>query len=299
MKRERDSACAILAIATLFPRVDEPIVQHIASAAPADRRGHLLRMDRLCGLSLCVADQVFFDASAAHRFDPATTAVVVGSAYGCHKSDEEFFRGRLAGNPSPRLFSYTLPSSPVGEVSIHHGLLGPGLGIVTGRTAGLEAIEQAQELLLSRQASACLVLACESSLPAVVERPEDAALQDGAVALLLTLGEAAGKRGQIIDSATAFRASDPAAAALLCLEELRERVPACRGATLCCDSAAHNQIGVAIPHVQAVATPPCGAVSPVAVLAGLSSLPDERSTAGHVVLSVDPSGLAAAVLWRL
>lgn len=276
--------CAVLSSATLFPRSGEPL------SSPG-RSAQLLRMDRLCGLALCAADRVLAAPQAAGRFDPASTAIIVGSSYGCHKSDEDFLRGVIAGQPGPRLFAYTLPSSPVGEVSIHHGLRGAGLSIVSGRAAGLEALAQAASLLDGGQAQACLVIGCEVADPALAEHATDAALCDGAAAILLTRGTNDASRGLLVASSTNFIANDPAAALFVCIEELCENVPACRDTPLICDPQTHGFL----PSARVCEAPPCGAAASVAVFAELASRFDADD---FIVLSADPAGSAAAVLWR-
>src|SRR5262245_28681736 len=74
----------------------------------AGRAARLARMDRLCALALVAADAALLDAGV----DPARAAgerlaVVVGTAFGCHATNEEYERGRRAEGPSPRLFAYT------------------------------------------------------------------------------------------------------------------------------------------------------------------------------------------------
>jgi hypothetical protein len=172
------------------------------------------RMDRLCGLSVCVADQVLGPPGAgllpALHLDPTRVGVAVGTAHGCHKIDEAYYRGVLAAGgqlagASPRLFVYTLPSSPAGEVSIRHGLRGPGLAEVSGATAGLGALAEALYLLDSGQAEAMLLCA--------VDEPPSGL--DGAAAILLASGQnkiaaAEGRPlGEVLDHAEAFCPGDP------------------------------------------------------------------------------------------
>ena len=107
-------------------------------------------MDRFSRLALVAVDRALGDAG----LDPATwqgerVGLVLGTAFGCHATNEEYYRGFLAGGmggASPRLFSYTLPSSPVGEISIHFGIRGPVEAFASGRQAGLQAIDRASRL---------------------------------------------------------------------------------------------------------------------------------------------------------
>jgi 3-oxoacyl-[acyl-carrier-protein] synthase II len=82
----------------------------------ADKPAKLSRMDRLCALALVAADGAVIDAGCP-KLDGERTAVVFGSAYGCHATNEDYYRGLMREGPagaSPRLFAYTLPSSPAG-----------------------------------------------------------------------------------------------------------------------------------------------------------------------------------------
>jgi hypothetical protein len=287
--------CVMVSAATLFPRAFEPLAEHLEGPAPAGRSGQLLRMDRLCGLALCVADRALLAPAAVGCFDPDATAVLVGSRHGCHKSDEDFYRGLLAGQPSPRLFAYTLPSSPVGEISIQHGLLGAGLSIVSGRTAGLESVAQAESLLRSGQAQACLVIGCEVAAPALLEYPSDTGVCDGAAAILVRRGTGDGCRGSIVTSTTMFVDGDPGAALVACIAELLEAAPRGQKPFLCCDPETRCFIPRTLGAVREHETPACGAAAPLAVLAGLA---DRSDGDDFLVLSADPAGLAAAVWWR-
>jgi hypothetical protein len=149
-------------------------------------------MDRLCGLALCAADEALAQADIPSG---EGAAVLFGSAYGCHSTDEAFYEGliekerRLIG-ASPRLFSYTLPSSPAGEISIHYGLKGPGLAVVSGLTAGLEVLEEALRCAALGRASHLLVAAADTGSPSL-DRIEGG-VPDAACALLLGKSDAGG-----------------------------------------------------------------------------------------------------------
>lgn len=206
------------------------------------------RMDRLCGLSVCVADQVLGPPGAGLLaqtpglgIDPSRVGVALGTAYGCHRSDEAYYRGVLAAGgqlagASPRLFVYTLPSSPAGEISIRHGLRGPGLAEVSGATAGLGALLEALYLLDSGQAEAML-------LCAVDEAPGGL---DGAAAVLLAPSPSPSPRaagpgrgtGEVLRGAEAFCPGDPGQA-------LREVAAALGPARSCRSDPATAQMVVA------------------------------------------------------
>lgn len=183
----------------------------------------LARMDRLCGLALVAADGALADAVAAESWLASwasdRAAVVFGSAYGCHATNEDYYRGLLAHSPSPRLFAYTLPSSPVGEISIHYGLRGPALALCTGLTAGLDALATAATLLRERRADRVLVCAAEVATPLLARLlPRSEELVDAAACVVLERRDAlvarAGRpRGRLLACEAAFAPAAPELAA--------------------------------------------------------------------------------------
>jgi 3-oxoacyl-[acyl-carrier-protein] synthase II len=156
----------------------------------ASKPARLARMDRLCALALCAADAALLDAGldaqAIAGWDAARAGAVVGSAFGCHATNEEYYRGLLAEGvrgASPRLFAYTLPSSPVGEISIHYRLRGPADTVASGRHAGLEALEAAMRLCATGRADRVLCVAAEVGSPTLARLGLRA--RDAAAAILL------------------------------------------------------------------------------------------------------------------
>jgi hypothetical protein len=64
---------------------------------------------------------------------------------------------------SPSVFTYTLPSTVMGEVCIRHRLRGPVLCLLPGGDAeGCRAMEVAAEWLGRGEATSCLALVCEA-----------------------------------------------------------------------------------------------------------------------------------------
>jgi 3-oxoacyl-[acyl-carrier-protein] synthase II len=110
----------------------------------------LARMDRFSAVTFLAAHEAFVDADLGARA-PRREAfgVCLGTAYGCHAVNEDYYRGLLRDGvrgASPRLFAATLPSSPVGEVAIGFGARGPALTLAEGWTAGLQAVAEAARL---------------------------------------------------------------------------------------------------------------------------------------------------------
>jgi acetyl-CoA acetyltransferase len=130
-----------------------------------DKPARLSRMDRLCALALVAADGALVDAGRP-KLDPERTAVVFGSAYGCHATNEDYYRGLLregVAGASPRLFAYTLPSSPAGEISIHYGIRGPATTACPGWQAGIAALAEGLQHLRTGRADRVIVVAAEVS----------------------------------------------------------------------------------------------------------------------------------------
>ena len=188
-------------------------------AGRASRRGP---MDRLCALALTAAEAALQDAG----WTPATWAswvaerdervgVVFGTAYGCHATNEEFYRGLLAEGPrgaSPRLFAYTLPSSPLGEITIHLGARGPAQTLASGCHAGLEAVGHAGALCRVHRAD--LILAVAAEVRGGTLGSLGLHVAEGAVAFILERAEIAHQRGararaRVLDARSSFCADAP------------------------------------------------------------------------------------------
>jgi hypothetical protein len=157
--------------------------QSLTPAKWAGPPARLARMDRLCALALVAADGALLDAGSP-ALDGERTAIVLGTAYGCHATNEEYYRGLLGEGPSPRLFAYTLPSSPVGEISIHHGIRGPATTIASGLHAGLAALADGIRHLSTGRADRVIVVAAEVAT-ALHEQILGRRLRDAAAALVL------------------------------------------------------------------------------------------------------------------
>lgn len=263
----------------------------VGPAAPRERAGQLMRMDRLCGLAVSAADHLFSsEPSLLDRgaWPAERIGVLVGSSRGCHKTDEEYFRSYIDGQPSPRLFAYTLPSSPVGEISILHGLMGPGLAIVSGRCAGLEALDEAQQLLATEQADACLVCAAEVAQPAL----QNETLLDGAAALWLVPAQRsqAAAGGYLSEVSAAFSVQGPGPALMQALAGVANISAA---QLVLCDEVTALLLPVQLRERSVIlAAAALGAVAPLVLLL---RMPLDVQHA--LVACVDDSGQASCVLW--
>ena len=185
-----------------------------STGKPARRQ----RMDRLCALALLAADGALNDAglgatARAHAWHGDRVAIVVGTAFGCHAANEEYFRTYLEGGAraaSPRLFAYTLPSSPAGELSIHYAVRGPTETLPSGSHAGIEALGRAARLCARAAADLAIVVAVDT--PSETLRRIGHLVDGGAAALIVERRAHASLRGatpraEILDVQLGFGAA--------------------------------------------------------------------------------------------
>lgn len=264
----------------------DSLLDHLPESRQLELRAPIVRMDRLCGLSVTAVANLFAqNPSLLGEVCADEVAVVLGSMLGCHRTDEEYYHSFLNGQPSPRLFASTLPSSPNGELSILYRLRGPGLTVTMGATSGLCALAESLMFLQSQQASACLVVAVEVSRPALSSVP----LEDAAVALWLSRDASEPALASVAGSAESFHAGQPTVA----LSDALARWSASGDAVVICDEETAQMGASALQHrrVRAISTP-AGAVSGLWALGDALNGPD----ASFVLAGLDPSGHAISTL---
>ena len=233
----------------------------------ADRPARLVRMDRLCALALVASDAALVDAGlspADSSWNAERTGVVLGTAFGSHATNEAYYRGYLAARAkgasggSPRLFAYTLPSSPVGEITIHHRILGPSSTTISGSCAAIDAMREAMRHLDAGRADRMLVVSADVATP-LLARLGYENHHDTSSAVVL-------ERGTIrLTSASRFAANDGAAAREAVLRALH-----------------HEDVDAS------------QVVTPVAPLVALADFV-RSSAAAILIMAVDPCGLASAL----
>ena len=94
--------------------------------------------------------------------------MVVVSELGCLTTDMDYHRTVVDGDspsPSPTLFSYTLPSSFLGEAAVYFGLTGPSYALTDSSQTSLFGVHTAMDLLLNGQAQGMLAGQCDLSDP--------------------------------------------------------------------------------------------------------------------------------------
>jgi 3-oxoacyl-(acyl-carrier-protein) synthase len=79
--------------------------------------------------------------------DGLTSGLVTGSACGCVCTDLSYFRTVLQGQPSPLLFSYTLPNTAPSEAAAYFGLQGPVYAVLDAAAPYEAALSEAVRLL--------------------------------------------------------------------------------------------------------------------------------------------------------
>jgi 3-oxoacyl-(acyl-carrier-protein) synthase len=134
---------------------------HLAAARLGPRFG---RLDLLSQLSLAAVDSIGIDLS---KLPPDRVGICLAARAGSLSTDIEYWKGRdAAGGPSPMLFTYTLPSSALGEIAIRYRLTGPNLCFVGDEAL---ALAEGRELIRSGAADACLCVFCEAVTPSAAE----------------------------------------------------------------------------------------------------------------------------------
>jgi len=136
-----------------------------AADLPGARLGNRFgRMDLPSQLSLLAVENlvVNFDAFARDRI-----AICLAVRGGSLSTDLEYWRGReAAGGPSPMLFTYTLPSAPIGEIAIRHRLTGPDLCLIDD---GQALLTEARDWFGRGEIDGCLCVVCDAITPATAE----------------------------------------------------------------------------------------------------------------------------------
>ena len=121
---------------------------------PAVRRGDLFqapykdfgRMDAYSRLGLAGVALALKDGGLEAWAEKRPIGLIAATVYGCLQTDIAYYhtvvpnRGAQA---SPTLFTYTLPSSATGEISIHLALKGGAATLTGGETSGLAALAHA------------------------------------------------------------------------------------------------------------------------------------------------------------
>jgi len=135
-----------------------------ADVAPARLGPRFGRMDLTSQLALLAVEPFAADFDSVPR---ERIAICLAVRAGSLATDSEYWKQRDAlGGPSPTLFTYTLPSSAIGEIAIRHRLTGPGLCFVSG---GDELLAEATDLIGRGEADGCVCVFANVVSPELAE----------------------------------------------------------------------------------------------------------------------------------
>jgi hypothetical protein len=149
-----------------------------------DDANRLRRMDRFGRTGFLAGTRAFAASGATRPPDPdARSGVVVGTRHGCRPAISEH-AARLAAaarveDLAPSVFAATVHNSVNGELAMALGLGGVSETIVSGRTAGLEALILGALRVASSSADRVLVVAAEGVDDAMREAWEEEKLAFG------------------------------------------------------------------------------------------------------------------------
>lgn len=129
-------------------------------ATPVLDSERLRRATRECLLAVAVVDAALQAGQIErHTLAGPRTGLVFASASSYAAANWLYVTG---GHEGALHFPYTAPSAVPGEVSIHLGITGPYMTLLSGANAGLEALWQAALLLQTDQCDRVLVLSVET-----------------------------------------------------------------------------------------------------------------------------------------
>lgn len=131
-----------------------------ADLASAQLGGRFGRLDLISQLALLAVEPLaaHFDSAQRERI-----GVCIAVRAGSLSTDVEYWKGRDAtGGPSPMLFTYTLPSSAIGEIAIRHRLTGPNLCFVGGDDV---VLSEAADWLRRGDVDGCVCVSCDVVTP--------------------------------------------------------------------------------------------------------------------------------------
>lgn len=117
--------------------------------APCPRFG---RMDDLSRLALIAVELLGLNLP-----DPDQLGVILQTHTGSLATDKRFL-----ASLSPSVFTYTLPSTAIGELCIRHRLRGPVLCLLAASSADQPALAEAQAWLAQGELATCLCLSADA-----------------------------------------------------------------------------------------------------------------------------------------
>ncbi len=129
--------------------------------SPVENFGRFDSLSKMCCCSVALA---LFDAKIDYKskiFHKEDVGLVSTNKYGSLQSNIDYFKDYVVnGRKLARgnLFIYTLPSSALGETSIHFGLKGPVFYAGFEKNNFKELLDVAEELIVNSQAKLMIVI---------------------------------------------------------------------------------------------------------------------------------------------
>lgn len=105
---------------------------------------HFGRMDAFSKLGLAGIALALKDAGLHEWKEKRPIGIIASTVYGCLRTDADYYDTVMQGNglqPSPTLFSYTLPNCFLGEAAGHFGITGLSYVIHDSRFAALSSLK--------------------------------------------------------------------------------------------------------------------------------------------------------------
>jgi 3-oxoacyl-(acyl-carrier-protein) synthase len=115
------------------------------------------RMDLMCRMGLMAVELLDARLEEMPPERRERMGVCVETCAGSLATDVQFLR-----TPRPSLFTYTLPSTLVGEICIRYRLQGPVLCLVSSQPGGPGVMAEGSDWLQSGQTGGCLCVTCEA-----------------------------------------------------------------------------------------------------------------------------------------
>ncbi len=103
--------------------------------------------------------------------------IIASTRTGCLKTDLDYLQDLLTkggASASPQMFAYTLPSTFIGDASIHLGLAGPGFIVQEEHPLSLTGLALAVDAVLQGEARQMVVGACDAGIPPFADSPSTA-----------------------------------------------------------------------------------------------------------------------------
>ena len=127
------------------------------------------RMDAYSKSGLAAIAYALKDADLDRWTDKRNIGIIAATETGCLKTDLDYYETLKPSEnfqPSPALFSYTLPNTYLGEAAIRFGLTGTHFVINEQVPMGTAALKLAMESLASGETDKMLCGFCSLALPA-------------------------------------------------------------------------------------------------------------------------------------